>query len=222
MIVWFLLILIWTNAFEASHFNGGTITWAPVYPNTNSSSILITVTQTYSYVSPKVNCTPNIPTGSTTHLVCASNCTTQNGYSSSPISILTDCTSYSPSLNLVFSQRSVNISLNVSTYFWIVYNGSAWRNLQNGGSSAGWSIVSLIDLIRRPDGIINTPPVAQIISPQYVIVNRTTIISISVSDVNAGDDVRCRWSQQNRYCKQKQIDNFHILCHNQHRRNLKA
>jgi hypothetical protein len=223
MIVWFLLILIWTNAFEASHFNGGTITWAPVYPNTNSSSILITITQTYSYVYPKVNCTPNIPTsGIGVNLTCVGNCTTQNGYSNSPISVLTDCTSFSPSLDLIFSQRSVNISLNVSTYFWIGYTGIYWRNLTIGGSSAGWSIVSLIDLIRRPDGIINTPPVAQITSPQYVIVNRTTIITISVSDVNAGDDLRCRWSQQNRYCKEKKIDNFHILCHNQLRRNLKV
>jgi len=223
MIVWLLFILIWTNAIEASHFNGGTITWAPVYPNTNSSSILISITQSYSYVYPRVNCTPNIPTtGGNSTLICAGNCTTQNGYSNSPISILTDCTSYSPSLGLVFSQRSVNISLNVSTYFWIGYNGSAWRNLSNAGSSAGWSIVSLIDLIRRPDGIINTPPVAQITSPQYVIVNRTTIITISVSDVNAGDDLRCRWSQANRYCKRKQIDNFHILFHNQLRRNFKA
>ena len=61
MIVWFLLILIWTNAIEASHFNGGTITWVPVYPNTNSSSILITITQSYSYVYPTVPCTTNIP-----------------------------------------------------------------------------------------------------------------------------------------------------------------
>ena len=63
----------------------------------------------------------------------------------------------------------------------------------------GWSIVSLIDLIRRPDGLINTPPVAQISSPQYVIVNKTTSIKIPVSDVNAGDDVRCRWSANPRY-----------------------
>jgi hypothetical protein len=223
MFVWFLLILIWINAIEAAHFNGGTITWAPVYPSTNSSPILITVTQSYSYVYPTVLCTTNIPTsGANVNLTCVGNCTTQGGYSNNPISILTDCTSFSSSLSLVFSQRSVNISLNESTYFWIGYRGTAWRTLQNGGGTNGWSIVSLIDLIRRPDGIINTPPVSQITSPQYVIVNRTTIINIPVSDVNAGDDLRCRWSQQNRYYKRKQVDNLHILCHNQLRRNLKS
>jgi hypothetical protein len=46
----------------------------------------------------------------------------------------------------------------------------------------------------RPDGIINTPPVASVVSPQYAVVNQTTEITIPVSDVNTGDDVRCQWS----------------------------
>jgi hypothetical protein len=202
MIVWFLLILIWTNAIEASHFNGGSITWAPVYPSSNSSTVLITITQSYSWVYSSVPCTTNIPTiGSTVNLICVGNCSTQDGFSTQTVSILTDCTSYSASLNLVFSQRSVNISLALNTYFWIAYRGSAWRSLANAATNntPGWSIVSLIDLQRRPDGLIDTPPVAQIASPQYVIVNQTTIINISVSDANVGDVVRCRWSTENRY-----------------------
>lgn len=52
----------------------------------------------------------------------------------------------------------------------------------------------MIDLRVRHDGFINTPPVASVVSPQYAIVNQTIQINIPVSDVNAGDDVRCRWS----------------------------
>jgi hypothetical protein len=48
----------------------------------------------------------------------------------------------------------------------------------------------------RPEGFINTPPVAIVVSPQYAVVNQTTQITIPVSDPNAGDDVRCRWSVQ--------------------------
>ena len=47
----------------------------------------------------------------------------------------------------------------------------------------------------RPDGFINTPPVASIVSPQYAFVNQTIEINIPASDVNAGDDVRCRWAK---------------------------
>ena len=192
-----LFILLWTNAVRSNHFNGGTITWAPVYPNSNSSSVLITVTQTYSWVYPTETCTNNIPlsSGGGVNLTCIANCSTQGGYATQTISIRTDCTSFSASLGLVFSERSVNITLNVSTYFWIAYRGMAWRSLENAltNNTPGWSITSLIDLRRRPDGLINTPPISQVASPQYVLVNTTTAINLLVSDVNSGDDLRCRW-----------------------------
>ena len=136
-------------------------------------------------------------------LICVANCTTQGGYASNPISILTDCTSFSPTLGMLSSERSVNITLSVNTYFWIAYRDSAWRPIENTASSTpDWSIVSLIDLRRRPDGLINTPPVAQVTSPQYVMVNRTASIRIPVSDANTRDDLRCRWSSKTRYREQ--------------------
>lgn len=202
MIFLCLLILISISTINAAHFNGGTITWAPVDPSSNSSTVLITLTQSYSWVYPTVPCTTNIPTTGVTNLTCVANCTTQGGYSSKVVSILTDCVTFSASLGMLSSQRSVNLTLSIDTYFWIAYRGSAWRSLQNAASgSPAWSIVSLINLQRRPDGLINTPPTSQVTSPQYVIVNRTSIISIPVSDVNTGDDLRCRWSVKNRYCK---------------------
>jgi hypothetical protein len=93
------------------------------------------------------------------------------------------------------SQRSVSINLTAGAHFYIAYVGSAWAPLNNPPQNGlQWSIVCAIDLRLRPDGIINTPPVASVISPQYAVVNRTTQIKIPVSDANAGDDVRCRWS----------------------------
>jgi hypothetical protein len=206
MIIWFLLILIWTNAIEGAHFNGGTITWTPVDPTNISSSVPIIVTQSYSWVYPTVNCLTNVPISTAAYattnvnLTCVANCTTQNDYPSKIINILTDCTSFSASLGVLTSQRSVNISLNVSTYFWIAFRGSFWRVLQNAvpAGTGLWSIVSLIDLRIRSDGIINTPPTAHVASPQYVIVNTSTAIQIPVSDVNTGDNIRCRWSSKNR------------------------
>ncbi len=186
---------------DGSHFNGGMITWVPLYPSSNSSTVIITITQSYSWVYPTVPCTTSIPTtGASTDLTCVGNCSTAYGFTNTSISILTDCTSFSASLGLVFSARSVNITLNESTYFWIGYRGSAWRSLANVNGTGSWSIVSLIDLRRRPDGLINTPPTAPITSPQFVVVNTTTAIKIPVSDVNTGDDLRCRWSQKNEYC----------------------
>jgi hypothetical protein len=212
MIIVILLILMSITTNDGSHFNGGIITWAPLYPSSNSSTVPITITQSYSYVSPKVNCTPSIPTsGAGTYLTCAANCSTEGAFTNTAISILTDCYSWSASLGLVFSARLANITLSQNNYFWVAYTGQAWRSLANAATnnSPSWSIVSLIDLRRRPDGLINTPPVAQVASPQYVVINTTTAIKIAVSDVNTGDDIRCRWSTKTRYYQR--LDQFQIL-----------
>ena len=201
MFTFAVLILISSVAIQADHFNGGTITWAPVNPNTNSSTVVITITQSYSWVLSAVSCAANVPistsfyANSNANLVCVAGCTNQGNYNSSPINILTDCTWSSTSLDMMKSQRSRNVTLNVGAYFTVAYRDRAWRNLENTGAFfPDWSIASLIDVRRRPDGIINTPPVSSVASPQYVIVNRTTQLRIPVSDVNDRDDIRCRWS----------------------------
>ncbi|CAF1159584.1 unnamed protein product [Rotaria sordida] len=198
MIILLLFVLICSTCINATHFYGGTITWMPIDSYTNSSSVDITITQTYSWSYPVISCTTNVPVSSgrsNTNLTCIANCSNDGGYSNAPISILTDCTSYSDTLGTISSTRSINITLNASASFYIAYTGSSWRNLYSASTSGlSWSVVSLINLHLRSDGIINTPPVSNVLSPQYVIENTTTLIDIPISDVNIGDNVRCRWA----------------------------
>jgi hypothetical protein len=201
MISLLLFLFLCLIEIQSYHFNGGTITWQPIYPNLNLSSVPITISQTYSWSYPRVTCATNVPistsiySGANASLLCVTDCSTDGGYSTKPITILTDCQSVSASLGIMTSQRSVNITLTAGAHFYLAYVGSAWRALDSpsvGGLQ--WSITCYIDLRMRPDGIINTPPVANVVSPQYAVVNQTTEITIPVSDVNDGDDVRCRWS----------------------------
>jgi len=222
MLVWLLLVLIYTVVIKASHFNGGTIIWAPLDPSNISSPVLITITQTYSWTYPLVNCLTDVPITTSAYaafnstLRCLANCSTDGNYSNKPVSILTDCISSSSSLGVMLSKRSVNITFPIDTYFWICFQNASWRTLESiVNGNYNWDIVSLINLQVRPDGIINTPPVALINSPQYVIVNQTSTIIIPVSDVNTGDDVRCRWSLQNRYCRRRRIVKPYIFYSNQ-------
>ena len=201
MIYSLVFSLFFWNIGKGAHFNGGTITWKPVYPSLNSSVVTVTITQTYSWAYPAINCTNNVPittlgrTNQNANLTCMSDCFTDGNYSRNPISILTDCQSFSSSLGLLTSQRSVTINLTANAHFYLANVGAAWAPLNSPPvSGLQWSIVTFIDLRFRPDGFINTPPVASVVSPQYAIVNRTTQITIPVSDVNPGDDVRCRWS----------------------------
>ncbi|CAF1279629.1 unnamed protein product [Adineta ricciae] len=198
-----ILVIAWQCFFviESIHFNGGTIRWEPVDPQTNSSLVAINIIQSYSWSYPTIRCANDVPistsgrSGTNSNLTCVVDCSSDGGYSANPVNILTDCVSTNPSLGMMTSKRSVNTTLIADAHFYISYRGSAWQTIGSPPQrDLYWSIVCFIDLRRRSDGIINTPPEANVISPQYAIVNRTTQIQIPVSDVNTGDDLRCRWS----------------------------
>jgi hypothetical protein len=201
MITLIALLLFCIIIIDGYHFNGGTIRWEPVDAYDNSSSVEITIMQSYSWTYPYISCDVDVPittpgrSNQNANLTCVSDCSTDGGYSTKPVDILTDCVSVSVALGIMTSQRSVNITLAAGAHFYVSYMGSAWVALNDPAvNGLQWSITSFIDLRMRDDGFIDTPPVANVISPQYAIVNRTTQIEIPVSDVNAGDDVRCRWS----------------------------
>ncbi|UJR18052.1 hypothetical protein I4U23_004953 [Adineta vaga] len=202
MINFFFFLFFSSNFVLGRHFNGGTIRWEPINPTINSSIVSINIIQTYSWTYPTISCANDVPittngrSNENTNLTCVTDCSTDGGYSANPIDILTDCQSFSTSLGMMTSQRSVNINLTAYAHFYLAYVGTAWIALNDPAESGlEWSIVCSIDLRMRPDGFINTPPVANIISPQYAIVNQTTLITIPVSDANSGDDIRCRWSR---------------------------
>lgn len=199
-----VLLLISGVLIEGSHFNGGTITWQPVYPSSNSSKVPIIITQSYFWTSSIIVCSTNVPKTSSSpqnnvvNLTCVSGCSTDGGYSLLPIDILTDCQTINTLVDIMSSQRSVGINLTAGAYFRIAYIDDRWIALNYPViSGLPWSLVCFIDLRLRPDGFINTSPIASVVSPQYAIVNRTTQISIPVSDVNTGDTVRCRWATNN-------------------------
>ena len=197
-----IVFLILISLIDTRHFNGGTITWAPVNPNTTQSPVVITITQTYSWTLSSIKCANNVPISTSgredqnENLTCIADCSTDGGYSAKPIDILTNCISSSSSLNMMTSQKSKNVTLAANASFSVAYQSGDWRSIGSPEvSGLDWSIVASINLQRRPDGLINTPPVVTIASPQYVKPYETVQIKIPVSDVNAGDDVRCRWSK---------------------------
>ena len=215
MIHLFILFIFSFQSIQSKHFNGGTITWQPRNPYLNSTKISIIITQSYSWTYPTITCANNVPITTpgrgtqNADLICMSDCSTDGNYSQDPIDILTDCQTAIPSLSLMTSQKSVSINLTANAHFYLAHVGAAWAPI-NYPSKSGlqWSIVTFIDLRFRPDGFINTPPVASVVSPQYAIVNQTTQITIPVSDVNPGDDVRCRWSEKIAgYRRRKRFDN---------------
>ncbi|CAF5144908.1 unnamed protein product, partial [Rotaria sp. Silwood1] len=113
-------------------------------------------------------------------------------------------------LNLAFSQRSDIVSLAANDYFTVSHSipntstAGFYRplTLSTGGTSttSRWNITASIDVRVRPDnGLINTPPLANVMSPQGIPLNIPTQIVISTFDID-GDNVRCRWSNSSLEC----------------------
>jgi len=209
-IIFFNFILL----VQSRHFNGGTINWAAIDPYTNDSLINITITQSYSWTYPVVKCQSPVPGASgfgNSRLICVVDCATNGGYNSTPITIATDCISVNSALKMMSSERTNTIALAKDAHFYLANVGNAWIALNDPRKSGlEWSIVTFIDLRKRPDGFINTPPVARVVSPQYVFVNTTMTIKIPVSDANEGDDIRCRWSTYTTGYRRRRDNNHRV------------
>ena len=123
MFLWLIILFCLFLIIDGRHFNGGTINWAPIDPYTNASSVGITIAQSYSWAYPIITCANNVPittSGRSTqnwNLTCVVDCTTDGGYFTKPIDLLTDCKSYSSSLGMMNSQRSHNLTLTAGAHF---------------------------------------------------------------------------------------------------------
>lgn len=96
MIVVVLLVLLYSSFNNGVHFNGGTVTWQPMNPYANTSTIPIAIIQSYSWTYPTITCTTNVPistpgrSAQNVNLTCMADCSTDGGYSNAPVNILTD------------------------------------------------------------------------------------------------------------------------------------
>ncbi|CAF3982868.1 unnamed protein product [Rotaria sp. Silwood1] len=199
-----LLLFISLIIVHGSHFLGGTSSWHPWNESATGSPVAIVITQTYSWTYSLITCTTAdiatnqlIPIGGYTHLLtdtldCISNCNTgATGYV--PPDVRPRCTDISAPIGTTVGQRSDIVYLSAGDDFTAAFQKSAWRPLETS-SGASWSIATHIKVNTRSDnGLYNNAPVATMMSPIEIPVNRPTAITIPVGDAD-GDTTRCRWS----------------------------
>lgn len=163
---------------KSSHFSGGTITWKPLSNNNTGSTVSVMFTQSYqwrlstagycnqTYI---MNKSPLIQSGGGM-LSCVSSTTGScGGYY--PLDIGEYCTDFSTSLDSSSGQISKFENITIGSQFCVAFQSGSWIPVQVacGSSScfsggASWSIGCCLDLNIRLDGIINTPPVATVVS----------------------------------------------------------
>ena len=206
----FFVLLLWTDHVFSSHFNGGTITWQPLNSSDTTSPVAIAITQTYSWVYSVVPCNQSVITTQTPIntvynnndvVKCLTSCTSGYAYTSVPIARY--CTSFSPILGITNTQRTDIVQISANASFSIEFTPAStayWRPLKAvsaaSTTTATWSITATINLIKRTDiGVVNTAPVANVISPVEIPLNVPKQITIPVIDAN-NDIVRCRWAKK--------------------------
>ena len=187
----FYFITVHFSRVQSAHFSGGSVTWKPLNTTgTIGSTINVMFTQSYQWKRSAagsfcndtyiVDRSPLVPSGSGS-LECVTGTTSQcGGYTT--ISTRAFCIDYSIPMDSSSTQISTIKNLTVGSKFCVAFQGSAWVKLNvecptaaNPSSSttatpvcyntgARWSIGTCVDLSIRPDGFINSPPVATVMS----------------------------------------------------------
>lgn len=203
------LILYYLYFVESTHFLGGTITWHPVNPLSNSTPVQIAITQTYSWTYSVAPCTAtNIANGDPLPFIgsyngihdtldCVLNCGTATGYLAPPI--WPDCTDISRPQGTTVGQRTDIVTVPRNADFTVAFQDTAWRSLATH-SAADWSIATRIRLgLRSDNGLYNNAPVATMMSPISIPQNQPKVIHIPIADADR-DVLRCRWSSGRTEC----------------------
>jgi hypothetical protein len=165
---------------ESSHFFGGTVTWKPLNNTNLNSTVPIMFTQSYQWRDSQTHCdqsyilnqSPKIPMNTDT-LQCVTIPSNSCG-DYTPVSVNGYCTDFSTIIDSSSSQISDTENITMESKFCVAYQSATWPGLQSPICNyscymdiSKWSIGCCVDLTPRPDEIINTPPVATVISRMF-------------------------------------------------------
>nr|ACD54683.1 unknown [Adineta vaga] len=78
--------------------------------------------------------------------------------------------------------------------FIVGFTGSSWMPSLVVGYSGSWSFRSRINTVLRPDGYINSSPVAIIDPIIYKQIGVQHVYTVRMSDYDSTDILRCRWA----------------------------
>lgn len=104
------------------------------------------------------------------------------------------CTDYSISLDVssgeMLDLRTINLGIACS----IGFVSSAWMSNLVVGANGAWNVITRINTVIRPDGLINSSPVATTLPIIYKAIGVTHVHILQMSDFDGTDTLRCRWS----------------------------
>ena len=106
----------------------------------------------------------------------------------------THCTDYSALTDVSSGEKLDTRTVNLGVAFSIGFISNAWFANLVVGANGYWSVITRINTITRPDGYINTSPVATTLPVIYKAINIQHVHVVQMSDFDGTDVLKCRWS----------------------------
>ncbi|UJR38799.1 hypothetical protein I4U23_031464 [Adineta vaga] len=205
-----------------SHFRGGTITWRPLNATASGSSADFVIRErfswrrSYNYPASGIICFCDDTTIATSGTIGENDlvrCTAGSYCPSwSLMNTTTFCTDYSTTLDVSSGERTRVYTLPLNISFTIYYYSGNWLNdLVKGGNTA-WFVSNRVNTNLRPDGYINTSPVAVTLPIIYKEINIEHVHVIQMSDFDSDDILQCRWANANVSYNTNQLDECGGIC----------
>ncbi|CAF1525491.1 unnamed protein product [Adineta ricciae] len=105
------------------------------------------------------------------------------------------CTDFNTALNTMSGEYYAYFPIPINAAFSVRFSSNAWLNALGAGTGTlSWSVVSRISTILRPDGYLNTSPVAVSLPIIYKQTNILHTHVVQMSDFDGTDILKCRWS----------------------------
>ena len=106
----------------------------------------------------------------------------------------TYCTDYSIGGVVSSGEKSTVVTITLGTSFSIGYVSAAWFANLIIGAHGWWNIINRVSTVVRPDGYLNSSPVATTLPVIYKAVGVQHVHVVQMSDFDSNDVLKCRWS----------------------------
>lgn len=106
----------------------------------------------------------------------------------------TYCTDFSTGPDVSYGEKYVTRSVPLNIEFSIAFSSCCWFASLVTGANSRWSVVSRINTAIRPDGYINSSPIAVVLPMIYKKINVQYVHVVQMVDFDGTDILRCRWA----------------------------
>lgn len=106
----------------------------------------------------------------------------------------TSCTDFSVNIDVSSGEILDLRTINRNVAFSFGFVSGAWLSTLVVGANGNWNLITRINTFLRPDGLLNSSPIATTLPIIYKAISVTHVHVVPLSDFDGTDVLKCRWS----------------------------